>query len=109
MAQARSGGGITMNKTVSTRSAGKVEPRAHAVSLDAVGRIGSMQGVGTPAVDLYKGAGYSTPVGPTPGYDARPGGNGRQVMKSGSQGQHGSATGGTPRPGSNRSIFPGFK
>jgi hypothetical protein len=68
-----------------------------------------MVGEGTPYKDLYKGAGYSTPQGPTPGYDARPGGNGREVMKSGSQGRHGDAVSGVSRPGASAPIFPGFK
>jgi hypothetical protein len=46
---AKSGGGIGMNKTVSTRSAGKVEPRPHAISLDAVSRIGGAVSVNSPA------------------------------------------------------------
>jgi hypothetical protein len=33
----------------------------------------------------------------------------RQVMKSGQQAQHGSANPGTPAPGANKPIFPGFK
>jgi hypothetical protein len=49
----------------------------------------------------------TTPFGTTPSV-AGPGG-GRMVMKSGSQGQHGSAVSGTARPGANKPIFPGFK
>jgi hypothetical protein len=44
-----------------------------------------MVGEGTPHKALYSGAGYSTPQGPTSGMDCRPGGNGRQVMRAGSQ------------------------
>jgi hypothetical protein len=102
------GGGILGNKVVNT-SAPKQEPRPHAVDPGAVSRQGGSVGVGTPYKALYSGAGYSTPQGPTNGMDARPGGNGRQIMKSGSQGTHGSAVGGTPRPGSDKRIFPGFK
>jgi hypothetical protein len=36
-------------------------------------------------------------------------GTGRTVMRSGSQGQHGSANPGSPAPGANKPIFPGFK
>jgi hypothetical protein len=33
----------------------------------------------------------------------------RTVMRGGSQGQHGSANPGSPTPGANKPIFPGFK
>jgi hypothetical protein len=102
-------GGGANSRVVSNVSAPKTEPRAHAVSVGATSRLGGVVGVGTPHKSLYAGAGYSTPVGPTNGLDARPGGNGRQIMKSGSQGQHGSAVSGTARPGANKPIFPGFK
>jgi hypothetical protein len=104
----RTGGGIN-SRVVSNVNAPKQEPRAHAVSVGATSRLGGVVGVGTPFKPLISGAGYSTPVGPTNGLDARPGGNGRQIMKSGSQGQHGSAVSGTARPGANKPIFPGFK
>jgi hypothetical protein len=106
MSKAKSGGGIAI---ANHYNAPKAEPKPHAVSVGAVSRQGAVVGVGTPHKSLYAGAGYSTPVGPTSGLDARPGGNGRQIMKSGSQGQHGSAVSGTARPGANRPIFPGFK
>src|SRR6516225_4919780 len=105
---ARSGGGINMNKVVHTNSP-KAEPKPHAVSVGAVSRIGAVVSVDTPHKALMQGAGYSTPVGPTSGLDARPGGNGRMIMKSGSQGQHGAAVSGVARPGANKPIFPGFK
>jgi hypothetical protein len=81
---ARSGGGIN-SRVVSNVSAPKQEPRPHAVSVGATSRLGGVVGVGTPHKALYSGAGYSTPVGPTNGLDARPGGNGRQIMRAGSQ------------------------
>jgi hypothetical protein len=106
MAAARSGGGWTSNKRVDIPQP-KREPISHAVSSGAVSRQGAVVGEGTPHKSLYSGAGYSTPRGPTDGMDARPGGDG-QVMKSGSQGQHGSSVGGQVRPGSSGEIFPGF-
>jgi hypothetical protein len=96
----RTGGGIN-SRVVSNVNAPKQEPRPHAVSVGAVSRLGGMVGEGTPKKMLYSGAGYSTPVGPTSGLDARPGGNGRQIMPSGSQSK-------TPAPtpmGKGRSLF----
>jgi hypothetical protein len=80
----RTGGGIN-SKVVSNVNAPKQEPRSHAVSPGAVSRMGGALGVGADHKPLYQGAGYSTPRGPTDGMDARPGGNGRQVMRAGSQ------------------------
>ena len=51
---------------------------------------------------LYSGRGYSTPTGAN--VNAKP-----AVMKSGSQGAHGAANPGQPRPGADKPIFPGFK
>jgi hypothetical protein len=36
-------------------------------------------------------------------------GTGREVMRSGTQGQHGNANPGIARPGADKPIFPGFK
>jgi hypothetical protein len=80
----RTGGGIN-SKVVSNVNALKREPISHAVSPGAVSRQGAVVGEGTPHKSLYSGAGYSTPRGPTDGMDARPGGNGRQIMRAGSQ------------------------
>jgi hypothetical protein len=108
MTRAKSGGGLTMNK-VSHVAAAKKEPVNHPVSLDAVSRIGSAVGVGTPHANLYNKIAASTPQGPTDNTkNLGPGGCGRQVMRSGSQGTHGSTTGGVARPGANKPIFPGF-
>jgi hypothetical protein len=107
MAAARSGGGWSSNKRVDLPQP-KREPISHAVSPGAVSRQGAVVGEGTPHKSLYSGAGYSTPRGPSDGMDCRVGGNNREILKSGSQSQHGSAVGGTPRPGSDRQIFPGF-
>jgi hypothetical protein len=104
---AKSGGGINMNKVTHVRSP-KVEPTSHAVSQGAVSRLGNMVGVGTPHRSLYNFTKTSSPFGATDNTAQGPGAN-RVVMKSGSQGQHGSAVSGTARPGANRPIFPGFK
>ena len=97
----RSGGGIESRQT-SHYKAPKTEPKPHAVSLGAVSRLGAVVGEGTPYKALYNPNGaYSTPVGPTSNLDARPGGNGRQIMKSGSQ-----APCNPPTPmGKGRSLF----
>jgi hypothetical protein len=95
------GGGIAGNK-VSQVTAPKREPVSHPVSLDAVSRIGSMVGVGSPHAALYNPIKASTPAGPTDNTkNLGPGGCGRQVMRSGSQAHHG-----PDRPmGSGRSLF----
>jgi hypothetical protein len=104
----RTGGGIN-SKVVSNVNAPKREPISHAVSPGAVSRMGGALGVGSNYKALYSGAGYSTPQGPTDGMGQGPGSNGRQIMRSGSQGQHGSAVSGVARPGANKPIFPSFK
>jgi hypothetical protein len=94
------GGGIDGNKVV-VKPQPKVEPTPHAISVGAVQYPGAKTG------PLYEGRGYAakynatTPSGPTSGLDCRPGGNGREVSKSGSQSHH---TGTTPM-GSGRSLF----
>jgi hypothetical protein len=105
---AKSGGGITL-RHVSEVKAGKTEPRSHAVSPGYVSRLGNMVGVGTPFEPMRQGAGYSTPQGPTDGMGQGPGSNGRQIMKSGSQGRHGPTVSGVARPGADKKIFPGFR
>jgi hypothetical protein len=82
---ARSGGGIN-SRVVSQVKAGKSEPKPHSVSMGAVSRLGAVIGEGTPLKPLYKGAGYSTPQGPTDNTaNLGPGGCGRMVMRAGSQ------------------------
>ena len=79
------GGGIDGSK-VGHYNDPKVEPRPHPVSPGAVSRLGGMVGPGTPNKPLYYNkVTASTPAGPTSGMDCRPGGNGRQIMPSGSQ------------------------
>jgi hypothetical protein len=99
------GGGINSNK-VTHVNAPKREPQVNPVSVGAVSRIGALVGEGTPHKNLYSSK-ATTPFGTTPSVPG-PGG-GRMVMRSGSQGQHGSAVSGTARPGANKPIWPGFK
>src|SRR6516225_12490551 len=96
---ARSGGGINSKQTSHYTDA-KKEPVVHPVSIGATSRIGSALGVGTVHKNLYSSK-ASTPFGATPNNDCRPGGNGRVVMKAGSQAP-------TPSPtpmGKGRSLF----
>jgi hypothetical protein len=84
MSRAKSGGGETMNKVVST-NAPKREPINHPVSPGAVSRLGGVVSVGTPFKPLYYNkVTASNPVGPTDGMKAGPGSN-RTIMPSGSQ------------------------
>jgi hypothetical protein len=80
---ARSGGGINSKQTSHYTDA-KKEPVVHPVSIGATSRIGSALGVGTVHKNLYSSK-ASTPFGATPNNDCRPGGNGRMIMKAGSQ------------------------
>jgi hypothetical protein len=107
MAQARSGGGIN-SRVVSNVKASKAEPTSYAVTPGRASLIGqSIQGFAKGPI--HDGRGYSTPQGPTPNTEnLGPGGCGRQVMRSGSQGTHGATTSGIARPGADRPVFPGF-
>jgi hypothetical protein len=96
MAQNRSGhrpaGGVH-SKQVIHKPQPKIEPRAKAVNVERASQIGiSTRFVKDP---LYEGRGYNAPVGPTSTMVSGPGG-GRTVMKSGSQGTHGSVDRGVP-------------
>jgi hypothetical protein len=91
MSKAKSGGGITSNKLVTSR-APKVEPRSRAISPGAVSKLGAMQGnhatnqgrnVNVPPPKLDAGRGYQ-PVGPTSNMGVGPGAN-RTIYRSGSQ------------------------
>jgi hypothetical protein len=101
MARATSGGGINMNK-VGHYADPKQEPKPHPVSVGAVSRLGAKVSEDTPHKPLYYNkVSASTPQGPTSGMDCRPGGNGREIMKAGSQSS-------TPSPhpmGRGRSLF----
>jgi hypothetical protein len=90
-------GGGEAGKNVGSYRDAKREPIVNVVSPGAVSRLGGMVGPGTPHKALYNKVAYTTPVGPTSNLDARPGGNGRQIMPSGSQSS-------TPQP---RPMKPG--
>ena len=87
-----SGGGINSNKTVQSRSGQKVEPKPHAANVEGVGQIG-LQHAFKPK-PMLEGPGYTTkPQGDTGIAGARqgpagagPGGMGRTIYRSGSQG-----------------------
>jgi hypothetical protein len=87
----RSGGGIE-GRNVGHYRDPKQEPKAHAVSVGAVSRLGAKVGEGTPFKAFYNQQGYTTPIGPTDNMGQGPGAN-RMVMKSGSQ-----STTPAPRP-----------
>jgi hypothetical protein len=109
----RPGGGIASNKVVH-RTGPKVEPRSKGVNPGGAGQLGQAQGNhitdrrnpsnyrGEP---LYGGGAYNPPVGPTNNLVSGPGG-GREVMRSGSQGTHGSPARGNPPPAGE--LFPGW-
>jgi hypothetical protein len=95
---AKSGGGINLNK-VTHVNAPKREPHVDQIDPRRPSQIGLSHYL--PKAPLYQHSTASTPVGATPGNDCRPGGNGRMVMKAGSQAP-------TPSPtpmGRGRSLF----
>jgi hypothetical protein len=96
MATHRSGhrpaGGLHSKQTVH-KQAPKLEPKPHSIDPKATSQIGLQIFLGRDA--LRDGKGYATPVGPTSNLVSGPGG-GRTVMKSGSQGTHGSVDRGVP-------------
>jgi hypothetical protein len=99
-----SGGGLEGRNVVNTRNP-KAEPTPYSVTPGRASTIGQ-------SVYFHKGplqtqGGYSNPVGPSDSMGQGPGAN-RVTLPHGTQGQHGSAVGGTPRPGSSGEIFPGF-
>jgi hypothetical protein len=99
--QSGSGGGARCSHV----SAPKREPIAHAVSPGRTSTIG--QSVFFNKGPIYSGPGnYVAPVGPSTHMGQGPGAN-REVMRSGSQGQYGSAAGGTARS-STPDIFTSF-
>jgi hypothetical protein len=79
-----SGGGAQGNFIAETR-APKTEPKSRAVSVGAVSRLGGAMGEGSDFKPLYQSTKASTPFGATPGNDCRLGGNGRMIMRAGSQ------------------------
>jgi len=91
MVTIKSGGGILSNKTVQSRSGGKVEPKTQAGNVAGV----AQQGMATAfkKEPLIQGKGYETGPMPATGIanatkgpaGAAPGGMGRTIYKSGSQ------------------------
>ena len=109
MAQDRMGhkpGGGLHSRVVRHSTAPKVEPRAHAKSPGGVSQYGAHVGdhatshggsaTGYRGDPVNIGRGYQNPVGPTNMALSGPGA-GREVMRSGGQGTHGSVAG-SPRP-----------
>jgi hypothetical protein len=99
-----SGGGASGNFIAETK-APKTEPREHHIDPTRPSQIGLQHYL--PKAPLYSSSKATTPFGTTPSVAGV--GGGRMILKSGSQGQHGSAVSGTARPGANKPIFPGFK
>ena len=87
---------------------GGVSQLGEAVGNKITEKRGSSNYRGDPWTDGKKP--ISTPLGNTvsAATTCGPGGS-REVMRSGTQGQHGSANPGQPTPGANKPIFPGFK
>ena len=109
MAQAGSGGGITMNKNVSGKVAGGLRTTQPADPA-GVSQLGAAQGGRLKGASSFTGINTSKPVFESPKTAPVPLGNaiagnvngggagvGRVVMRSGSQGQHGA-----PAPGQAR-------
>jgi len=106
MATHRSGhrpaGGLHSKQTIH-KPQPKVEPRAKAINPAGVSHIGISQFLGKEPI--YEGRGFNAPVGPTSTMVSGPGG-GRTVMKSGSQGLHGTPDRGMPGLPSTKGEWP---
>jgi|SRR6516162_4110541 hypothetical protein len=76
-----SGGGAEGNFNAPSK-APKAEPREHHIDPTRPSQIGLQHWM--PKAPIYSSK-ASTPFGATPGNDCRPGGNGRVIMRSGSQ------------------------
>jgi hypothetical protein len=92
-----------MNK-VSHRSAPKAEPKAHAMSVERASQIGATVSFRKPP--LQEGKGYEPPYGITDPVKAVGVGGGREIHKSGSQGQHGTPDRGMPGLPSTKGQWP---
>jgi hypothetical protein len=108
MAQRSNAGGGYGSRQVTHREAYKTEPKPRAVNPAGATQLGAAQGNHSTvaqgpmkkqgaSVPLYRGAGYSEPVGPTKAECCV--GGGRTVHKTGTQSQHGPASGQRPSPG----------
>ena len=89
-----SGGGIRSNKTVQSKSGGKVEPRSLAVSVESTAQLGASTAFRKP--DLYNGPGYTTKPMPATGVgnatvrpDTPGPGSGRTTYAKGTQAHYG--------------------
>jgi hypothetical protein len=116
MARAKSGGGIT-GKNVRHGRYGKSEPKPRAMSPAGVAQLGQHVGdhtterarsSGYRGLDLERGRGYSTPIGPTDNVAAVGVGGGRTIYKSGTMGTHGPANPGQPMKPS-KPLWEGWK
>src|SRR6516165_5298217 len=106
------GGGLH-SRNVRHTTAPKVEPRAYARNPGAAGQYGQAQGshVTRGEESKYRGEpdptmrrGYNNPVGPTNMALSGPGA-GREVLRSGGQGTHGSVNPGNPPPNRQRDAL----
>jgi hypothetical protein len=87
----KSGGGISSNKTVQSRSGQKVEPKPRSVSPEGIGQFGLAHAF--KPKEIFNGPGFTTkPQGDTGIANATkgpagaaPGGMGRTIYRSGSQ------------------------
>jgi hypothetical protein len=109
----RPAGGLHSNKVVH-RPHGKTEPVLHAKRPAGVSQYGQMQGthVTRGGESDYRGErveggrGYAAPLGITDPVKAVGVGGGRTVMRTGGQGQHGSAVQGGPPIANTKGQWP---
>jgi hypothetical protein len=108
-----SGGGYGSSNVRHTSNP-KAEPRARAINPSATNLLGNHIGdhvthsgksTGYRGEQLIRGAGYNAPVGPANMMPSGPG-SGREVMRSGQQGQHGSPARGAPGLPSTKGQWP---
>jgi hypothetical protein len=107
------------SKNVNRRNAPKVELRSRAISPAAVNQLGNHFGshvtggggrdTGYRGEQLFRGQGYSPPVGPTNNLLNGPKGQGRQVHARGYQAQHGAVDRGAPRIANTKGQWPDSK
>jgi hypothetical protein len=91
------GGGIGM-KNLNHVSAPKTEPNSRGVDPGYVSRCGNLVGEGTPYKTMYT-RGYNAPLSAEYSNGAKAGVAANHVVRpAGTQGRHGSAVSGTPRP-----------
>ena len=110
-------GGIASRNVANVR-APKVEPRPNKMNVKGVSQIGQalgnhiteaskvLKGVAKP---VYDGRGYAPPVGPTDNVSAVGVGGGRNIYRSGFQGQHGAVNRGGSRIANTKGQWPDSK